>query len=197
MEICLFTVVIPSIRPVPFPSRFAIIRGMSDFSIRPIQPADRVWVAELARQQWGSNLSVSRGAAYEVDQLPGFIACQGEQPVGLATYHIRGEQCELVTIDSLLEGVGIGTSLIAAVRQAALSASCRRLWLITTNDNLHALHFYQKRGFYLAALYPNAIAQSRAIKPEIPITGLDGILIRDEIELEQWLDPEESPREQP
>ena len=170
---------------------------MSEFSIRPIQPADRSWVAELARQQWGSNRSVSRGMVYEVDQLPGFIAWQSAQPVGLATYHIQGEHCELVTINSLQEGVGIGTGLIAAVRQAAQGAGCRRLWLITTNDNLHALHFYQKRGFYLAALYPNAIARSRAIKPEIPLTGLDGIPIRDEIELEQWLYPEESPREQP
>lgn len=59
-----------------------------------------------------------------------------------------------------------------------------RLWLITTNDNMEALRFYQKRGFILSALYPNALEESRKLKPEIPEVGLEGIPLRDEIELE-------------
>ncbi|MGW8250920.1 MAG: GNAT family N-acetyltransferase, partial [Anaerolineales bacterium] len=59
--------------------------------------------------------------------------------------------------------------------------------LITTNDNLPALRFYQKRGFHLVALYPNALAESRRLKPEIPFKGLDGIPLRDEIELEMLI----------
>jgi RimJ/RimL family protein N-acetyltransferase len=103
------------------------------------------------------------------------------------TYHIDGDACEIVTIDSLVPNAGIGTALIEAVRRAAQRAGCRRLWLITTNDNTVALRFYQKRGFVLAALYPNAVARSRQVKPEIPLTGNDGIPIRDEIELEMTL----------
>ncbi|HEX7715028.1 MAG TPA: GNAT family N-acetyltransferase, partial [Bacillota bacterium] len=61
---------------------------------------------------------------------------------------------------------------------------CQRLWLITTNDNLAAIRFYQLRGFVLVALHRDAIAQSRKLKPEIPLRGIDGIPIRDEIELE-------------
>ncbi len=78
--------------------------------------------------------------------------------------------------------------LIEAVKQAAVSAGCRRLWLITTNDNLHALRFYQKRGFRLVAVYPNALEESRRLKPEIPLVGLDGIPLRDELELELALE---------
>jgi ribosomal protein S18 acetylase RimI-like enzyme len=87
-----------------------------------------------------------------------------------------------------MERMGGGTSLIKAVRTVAISNKCRRIWLITTNDNLPALHFYQRRGFTMAALHHNAIDLSRNLKLEIPLTGIDGIPIRDEIEIEFILD---------
>ena len=49
---------------------------------------------------------------------------------------------------------------------------------------MHALGFYQKRGFRLVAVHPGAVNESRKLKPEIPLIGNDGIPIRDEIELE-------------
>ncbi len=58
------------------------------------------------------------------------------------------------------------------------------VWLITTDANLHALRFYQRRGLVLAALHRNAVEAARRIKPEIPLIGNDGIPIRDELELE-------------
>lgn len=60
-----------------------------------------------------------------------------------------------------------------------------RIWLITTNDNLNALGFYQKRGFRIKAVYPGAVDEARRIKPEIPLAASNGIPIRDEIELEK------------
>jgi DNA-3-methyladenine glycosylase I len=89
-----------------------------------------------------------------------------------------------VTLNSLREGIGIGTALLDAVREAARKSGCRRTWLITTNDNLHALRFYQKRGWRLTALHRNALDESRRLKPVIPEIGIDGIPLRDEIELE-------------
>jgi hypothetical protein len=59
--------------------------------------------------------------------------------------------------------------------------------LITTNDNTAALRFWQKRGFKLLRVHRNAVEKSRKLKPEIPLTGNDGIPIRDEIELEMML----------
>jgi len=107
--------------------------------------------------------------------------------VGLLTYHVEGSMCEIGTLDSQREGRGISVALIEAVKVAARQAGCRRLWLITTNDNTHALRFYQKRGFCLVAVHRDAVAASRAIKPEIPLIGNDGIPIRDEVELEMSL----------
>jgi GNAT superfamily N-acetyltransferase len=95
------------------------------------------------------------------EEQPGLIARQNEEAVGLMTYHMQGGACEIVSLDSLQENKGIGTKLIEAVKQVALQAGCTRSWLITTNDNLHALRFYQKRGFLLVAVYRNAVEQAR------------------------------------
>jgi GNAT superfamily N-acetyltransferase len=97
--------------------------------------------------------------------------------------------CEIVTLDNLGDRRGVGTALIEAVMETARAAGCRRLWLITTNDNLRALRFYQKRGFRLVRLSPDAVTAARRIKPEIPLVGEDGIPLRDELELERPVTP--------
>jgi hypothetical protein len=59
------------------------------------------------------------------------------------------------------------------------------VWLVTTNDNLVALRFYQRRGFRLSALRPGAVDEARRrLKPAIPDAGAFGIPLRDELELE-------------
>jgi GNAT superfamily N-acetyltransferase len=92
-----------------------------------------------------------------------------------------------VTLNSLKGNRGVGTTLIEAVKAEAQNNNCQRVWLVTSNDNTDALRFYQKRGFVLVALHLGAVAQARAIKPEIPLIGNNGIAIRDEIELETRL----------
>lgn len=157
---------------------------MKTFQIRPLNSEDKPWVSRLLRENWGSTIMVTRGKIHRADDLPGFIAVYNDEPAGLLTYDIDGNECEITSLNSLVESKGIGTALVNAVKDAAAAAGCRRLWLITTNDNTAALRFWQKRGFRLVAIYPEAVEQSRRIKPEIPLTGSDGIPIRDEIELE-------------
>ena len=66
----------------------------------------------------------------------------------------------------------------------AIKKNCTRLKLITTNDNIRGIEFYQKRGFVFANIYINAIENSRRLKPEIPMYADNGLPIRDEIEFE-------------
>ena len=122
------------------------------------------------------------------DENLGFAAFDGEKAVGLVTYLIRFGECEILSLDSLVEGQGIGSALVESVRKIALQSGVRRLWLVTTNDNLSALRFYQKRGFQLVKIHRRAADESRKIKPSIPLIGNFGIPIRDEIELEMLLD---------
>lgn len=145
------------------------------------------WAADCHRKYWRSTLLVSRGKVYNAETLPGFMALMAGEPVGLITYHIKKRNCEIITINSEVERKGIGSALIDAVKKKATSERCSRLWLITTNDNIEAIRFYQKTGFEFARLYRNAIEQSRKLKPSIPLTGKHGIPIRDEIEFEMML----------
>lgn len=168
--------------------------------IDPITQEDQAWIQVTLTERWSDHVIVTRGTTHDAAQLPGFIARtdnplqlrSGEviptgTPVGLITYVIENNACEIVTLDSLYEGVSIGSGLVMAVRQAAEAAGCQRVWLITTNDNTHAMRFYQKRGFSMTAFYPRAIENSRRLKPSIPLRGNDGIPIRDEIEFELLL----------
>src|SRR5512133_896621 len=139
---------------------------MTEFALRPISSEDHAWVARFTSEQWGSDQIVVHGSVFRASELPGFIAMQSAEAVGLATYHIAGDQCEIISLNSLREAIGIGSALIQAICQAAQAAGCKRLFLVTTNDNLHALRFYQRRGFTLATLRPNAVTQARKIKPE-------------------------------
>jgi ribosomal protein S18 acetylase RimI-like enzyme len=117
-------------------------------------------------------------------ELPGFAAFEDERCVGLVTYELGGDACEIVTIDALEEGQGIGTALLEAVVEAARAAGCVRLQLLTTNNNLRALAFYQKRGFRLVGLVAGAIDEERNVKPSIPLVDSAGLPIRDELHLE-------------
>ena len=155
-------------------------------TVRPLGDADRGWARAKLHELWGVG-AVSRGVMHDPGALPGFVAEEGGEPVGLLTYRLDGDDCEAVTIDAFPQGAGVGTALVAAVAGAARAAGCRRVWLITTNDNLRALRFYQRRGFHLVAVRPNALARSRELKPSTPEIGFDGIPLRDELELELTL----------
>jgi ribosomal protein S18 acetylase RimI-like enzyme len=161
------------------------MKAKIEFVIRPLAAQDRDAVRAFMIERWHSPFIVSRVRVRNAAELPGFAALSSDNTLlGLVTYDIRGGQCEIVTLDSRRESCGIGTGLIGAVVGEARAQGCRRVWLVTTNDNLNAVRFYQKRGMRLSALYPDAVAKSRQLKPEIPLIGDDGIPIRDELEME-------------
>ena len=150
-------------------------------SLRLLTPDDLPRLREFWIEHWGSDLMITRGETVRCDEVEGFVF--GDW-LGLITFIIRGDDCEITSLDSLQVGQGIGTALLEAVRTEVKKKNCRRLFLITTNDNLRALGFYQKRGFELAALYRGAVNESRKLKPSIPLIGENNIPLRDEIELE-------------
>ena len=130
---------------------------------------------------------ITRGTIYHPDQLDGFVVEEHGDWTGLITFISKDGEMEVTSLDSLREGQGLGTKLIDWVIEEARRQKCKRVILITTNDNLHAIGFYQKRGFQLAAIHRGAVDESRKIKPGIPKIGAHGIPLRDEIELEMVL----------
>jgi GNAT superfamily N-acetyltransferase len=157
-------------------------------AMRAIGEADRPWLTEFMTERWGAPEIIAHGRVYHVDRLPGLIAERGDgTAAGVVTWQIEGDACELLSIDAVREGEGVGSALLEAACAAAAAAGCRRIHLITTNDNLRALGFYQRRGFALRALRAGAVDESRRLKPQIPQVAENGIPIRDEILLERPL----------
>ena len=155
--------------------------------IRPLTAEDSEWVQQTTIEYWGDTIVVAHGKVYHPHTLPGFVAILKGNRVGLLTYALEEENCEIVTLASTKPGIGIGTLLIKAVTRMARETGCKRLWLITTNDNLHALRFYQKHGFRLLTVHRHAVDAARQLKPRIPLIGNDQIPLHDEIELEMIL----------
>lgn len=157
------------------------------FQVREKTTEDLQWLIPYMRENWGSGQIVTKNELHDVTELLGFIAEQNRRPVGVALYELANNECELLLLASFIHKVGIGSTLIEHVKRAAADKGCKRIWLVTTNDNLAAIRFYQLRGFSLAALYKNALEEARKLKPEIPLVGIDGIPLRDEVELEVLL----------
>jgi GNAT superfamily N-acetyltransferase len=157
------------------------------FTIRPLADADRPWARQWMIDHWGAELVIVHGEQLYPAEYLGFVAETGADLVGLVTYILRDDECEILSLDSIVEGQGIGSALVESVRKIALENGARRLWLITTNDNINALRFYQKRGFELVKIHCRAINESRKLKSSIPLIGDFGIPIRDEIEMEMLL----------
>ena len=153
--------------------------------VRPITEKDRAWIDEIEAESWSEPRVARLGELIDLTQLPGFIALIDGERSGLASYAVRGDECELVTIRSLHEGRGVGRALLDAVRNVAIEARCARLWLITTNDNLRALELYQRWGMEIVAFHRYAVTEARRrLKPTIPERGAHGIPIVHELELE-------------
>ena len=156
-------------------------------NIRQIDQTSRDRINAFIVHQWYTMQMVVHGESIELGEAEGYYACEGDEIIGLITYRIIGKEMEILSLDSLREGEGIGTGLLDAAVSKARETGITRIRLITTNDNLAALRFYQKRGFELFRIYRYAVDQARKIKPEIPLTGMDGIPLKHEIELEMIL----------
>lgn len=153
-------------------------------TILSIQQLPQKEVSQFFKEHWGTTEMVISSGIYDCSKLDGFAYVEAQQKItGLVTYILQ--ECEIISLDSTVEGKGIGSSLVRAVEQQAFANNCTKITIITTNDNLHALKFYQKRGYFLVEILQNAVAQARLYKPEIPLVGNDGIPIRDEIRLQK------------
>ena len=131
-------------------------------SIIAVDAVDSAVLLDHVVATWHAEAVVAHGERIYPARLPGFVALSGERIVGHISYRIEGGRCEITSIDATPQHEGIGTRLLEAAIEAARRAGCRAVWLTTTNDNLDAIRFYQRRGFRLLALRPGAVDRARA-----------------------------------
>jgi ribosomal protein S18 acetylase RimI-like enzyme len=161
---------------------------VTQYTLRRLTPADKPVLVSLLVREWGAVevAALSIGGVIDASELPGWLAESDGEVVGLLTYLVRDDVAEMVTINAFTGG-GVGAALVAALVEECRTRRIRRIHVTTTNDNTRALRFYQRVGFRLTALRVDVMAEVRKLKPEIPSHGLDGIPIRDEIELNMEL----------
>lgn len=152
--------------------------------IDPLADSDRPWLREDLVRAWGSTRVVSRGRLHPADLLPGLVARQDGAPAGYLLHDGAASEREVVVLHALLPRRGIGRAMLDAAAVRAWADGCRRLWLTTTNDNTPAISFYRAVGWRLLAVHRGAVRESRLLKPEIPLLGIDGVPIEDEWEFE-------------
>lgn len=155
--------------------------------LREIGSENREEINSFIQEHWYSTEMVLRGQIVDMTTVEGIVAYEDEKIIGLLTYEIKNGECEILSLDSLDQNKGIGSKLIDFVCQIAKKETCSKIKLITTNDNINAIKFYQKRGFDMVKIYRNALDVSRKIKPSIPIIGDLGIPLKHEIEFEMNL----------
>ena len=149
--------------------------------VRPLREADRERARAWLRVHWAESMAANGELFYPAEH-DGFIAGDWD---GLITYRIGGRRCEVTLLKALREGEGVGSALLDATAAKARDAGCADLWLVTTNDNLHALAWYDRKGFAVTEVRTGEVDRSReTLKPSIPTHNPDnGLPIRDEIEL--------------
>ena len=156
-------------------------------SVRPGGPDDRDRVAVFLEQR-GMRYAARLGMLHDPVADEAFVAEDGGDLMGVLTYRVDGRDCEVSSLYVATPWQGIGSALIDAAVDAVRARGVDRLWLVTTNDNVDALRFYQRRGFRLVELRVGAVDRSRAtLKPSIPEVGEHGIPLRDELVLERLL----------
>lgn len=152
--------------------------------IQRIDQGNRIQIDAFIVERWFTREMIVHGECFDLGKAEGFYVEKNGVVIGLLIYRVSDGTMEILSLDSIHENQGIGTSLLNMAIFEAQALKCRRLMVITTNDNLHALRFYQKRKFDIVAMHRNALDLSRKLKPEIPEKGIDGIPLRHEFELE-------------
>jgi GNAT superfamily N-acetyltransferase len=153
--------------------------------IKPIANADRPALGRMMAELWGTATVVVHGTVFRPAALQGLIAVRESRLVGLLTYDIAEDALEIVTLDALVRGIGIGSALVSALVEEARRRGLPRMVITTTNDNLDGLRFLQRRGFRLHAVRRNAVDEARRLKPQLPTVGAYDIPQHDEVDLER------------
>jgi ribosomal protein S18 acetylase RimI-like enzyme len=155
--------------------------------IEILSEAHREEANHMLAEEFGGSLMVTNGRLMDAATHPGFVCVEDGRVTGLITYRLEAAECEVSALVSYGENRGVGSALLEKVREVAAAEGCRRLFLITTNDNARAIRFYQKRGMELVAVRLGELERSRILKPQIPLTGIDGIPLLHELEFAYWL----------
>ena len=162
----------------------------AELALEPIAvcAGNRERVSAFLRERWFSTDMVIRGETVDLSSAEGLLFQGSDGSIrALITFRTDGDTCEITSLDSLDENRGAASALMLAVGTEAVRRGASRMIVVTTNDNLRAIRFYQHRGFTVSRVYRNSLETARRVKPEIPLRGENGVPLLHEIELARML----------
>lgn len=171
---------------VPLPRSQVRISDVSEaepvFDIRPM--ADRSELENLLRLRWSDGAVFVRGRMLRPHDVEALGACLDGRLQGVATWRVEDGLFYMLTVNNITDQRGVASALLDRVLAMAREQGFSSLRVVISNDNWPALRFYQKRGFHLVALHVGVVDAMRREFPSIPERGVEGIPMRDELELE-------------
>lgn len=157
-------------------------------AMQDITTENRGKINAFLKEHWYATTMVLRGDILDMTRAEGFFVEEDGAILALLTYRFDGTIFEILSLDSLRENEGTGTRMVAEAVRRAKALGAEKIVVITSNDNMRAMGFYQKRGFDLVKLYRNGLDAARRLKPDIPMVGRDNIPLRHELEFEMILE---------
>jgi GNAT superfamily N-acetyltransferase len=153
------------------------------------EPIDQAGIRKLWEDHWGLPV-ISIDRTYQPEDVTGLVwRDEWGEVQGLITWHIEGEEAEIVSVDAFQQGRHIGGRLLNAAEAELRSRGARKVTIVTTNDNLRAIAFYVRHGYRMVRIVLDDMDRVRALKPGVPKVGQNGIPLRDMIALEKELLP--------
>jgi GNAT superfamily N-acetyltransferase len=154
------------------------------YEIREVDDIIHAKIQPILDETWGAPFLAINGKQWDSRTMPGFVAVSGDEVLGYLLYEFHSGVCEIMVLESVVQNIGIASTLIEKVKQAAKLNGVSKIIVQTSNDNTHAFRFYQRRGFTIREIRLSAMDAARRLKPSIPLIGEEGIPLRDEIEFE-------------
>jgi len=154
--------------------------------IREGEERDRPGVIALFERDFGYTNIVAFGEEVVLDDAPALVAWMKGELAGALAYRLLPDALLILALatDPMWQRSGVGGHLVAEAEGLARTKSLGRVLVSTTNDNLPALYFYQRRDFHIREVVPGGLL-GHMKDPEA--RGFGGILPRDEIRLERVL----------
>jgi ribosomal protein S18 acetylase RimI-like enzyme len=151
--------------------------------VREATDSDRTAARALFHRDFGRTKIVAFGEVMDVDQVPALVAIMRDEPSGALAYRLLGDALHIVALatDPMWQRSGVGGHLVAEAELLARRLKLTRVLVSTTNDNLPALYFYQRRGYRLTDLVPDSVIKHTKQEQ----AGFAGVPVRDEIRLEK------------
>ena len=153
--------------------------------VREMTDADRPTARELFQRDFGRTKIVAFGEVMDIDQMPALVAIMRDEPSGALAYRLLGDALHIVALatDPMWQRSGVGGYLVAEAELLARRLRLKRIVVSTTNDNLPALYFYQRRGYRLTDLVPDSVIKHTRQEQ----AGFAGVPVRDEIRLQKQI----------